>query len=230
MFEKTERPELPSEPSPDGVWTKVRLELRRWFESEAPSLLLLYEGAVLLLHEKQVPGRHHFISHAARDILNILPRIIDPSSTGPRLDYYKHLKKIDSHWPRNELVESNSKANTANTDSVSIARQAFVHVDQLVQEHRNHPTQRKRSEILIRALFRLAGIPAFEVDRIAGEVFAEQKWFMRHTHGRKKVADALNDDELKKHFLNVEHALHSIVGHYFTGTEPIDALLKEANK
>ncbi|MBN2413960.1 hypothetical protein JXQ31_19960 [candidate division KSB1 bacterium] len=61
----------------ESYWTKERLDLKAWFQRNAPSLGELYEGVLKLLYtDEKIPGWTRFVAHAIREIGNRLPDIV----------------------------------------------------------------------------------------------------------------------------------------------------------
>ncbi len=88
---------------PEPSWAATRMELRAWFQRNAPSLGELYEGAVRLIFDTRVPGRVRFVSHAISEIRNRLPGIVSGNRAGGRLDYTSRLDEIVKAWRRARL-------------------------------------------------------------------------------------------------------------------------------
>jgi hypothetical protein len=66
-------------------WPRKRRDLLEWLRKTSPSLAEIYEGAVVLLFDRQVPGFSRFVSHAVREIRNRLPGVISGTVSAGRL-------------------------------------------------------------------------------------------------------------------------------------------------
>ena len=89
--------------SKSAKWPQKRVELLRWFQSDAKPLADAYEGAVHLLSQPGFPGRVHFIAHAVRDIADRLVFVLDPQLKGSRVQYESEMDKIVKDWPKLEV-------------------------------------------------------------------------------------------------------------------------------
>ncbi len=221
--------------SDNAAWTPVRRELWQWFDQHAPSLCPLYKAAVQLVHDPGFPARYHLISHAVRDIINVLPQVLEGARVRPRIDYHHHVRKIAKRWPQASVgIQRGSGADRdeklATADTVAIPRDAFVEVDTLVRVHLDQPTQRQRDAILLRALMRANAAPAIVSRRLAEDFEAIRKWFMRYAHARADDLPSLSDGDFADYFERFERTLHSFVGHFFTGTKELDDILAKANR
>jgi hypothetical protein len=207
------------------IWTEQRKELRDWFRRNAPSLLSLYEGCVLLLDSPN-PSRHHFIASAVRDIINLLPQIIGAGRLAPRLDYAKQVSAIAEHWPVATLINEESSSG----DSVGLSASAYLATEELIVAHRNTPPQRKRTEFLLRALLERQSLDSnVPIDLLVDAIGRIFRWCGKWKHGSHEMRTPPTDLEIAKQVHNFEQSLHVIVGQFFYGTAELDAILQATN-
>src|SRR5688572_26801818 len=110
--------------------TQMRLELKQWFQKNAPSLAPTYVGAVKLILDPTFSGRIHFIAHAVRDIADRLVFVLDDRLESGRVQYENCLDVIAKDWPR--LDSHFSAVGTPGAPAeIALPTKLVQHLDQL---------------------------------------------------------------------------------------------------
>jgi hypothetical protein len=207
------------------VHNRRREQLRAWFEDRAPSFAGPYAGAVRMIEDEAFPGRLHFIAHAARDILNRLPDLLDPQVKPKRVEYDKACDEISKHWRSLDSFDGD----TPPPGPVSIDFRAAGAVDSLVAKHLQSRGRASNAELLFRHLMRHEPSKGDVNLRLVRELKRTQKWFVAHAHLDVKPRD-FTEEDLQIRFRSFESMLHSLVGDFFTTIEELDNVLDKANQ
>lgn len=226
-------------PETPGYWTTVRLEIRAWLYEQAPSLAELYEGAVCLIFKKPISGRVRFIAHAVREIRNQLPNYISGGTGGSRLDYKDELDQLSRIWqssgfsleevlPNYEIDAEVSLPSTS--PDIPVPRQLLLEIQQLLKKH--EAVSVKNREKVIR--FFETCVPANQPLRHTLHPIVEHwwnvtEWFMQKTHDSGQVDTACDEQKLRQQFELFELFLGTLAQSFYTTTDELDKILKEAN-
>lgn len=205
---------------------KKRTDLLSWFSENAKPLAKTYEAALRLLEDKDFPDRIHLISHAAREICNRLPEILDPQNF-PRMDYVKHLEKIEKVWPVLETAGLENNALPTDKRSISLDLNIVLEVNQLVQSHKQSIQSDAKFEGLFRFLMRNHPNAADNNLRVAQDFKKIAREFQSTTHVSNKNVEQLLEQELQSRFVRFEDMLYSFVGNFFVGRKRLDEILIE---
>jgi len=219
---------------PSRCWTAERLEIKSWFEKNAPSLRPVYEGAVLLMYEHPLPGRVHFVSHAVRDIRNRLPDIISGVERAPRLEYTNELDGLAVEFRRASLPINRSLPvqqtgeQASSSPGILIPIPIYDRIADLIKRHEDvYETNREAANRLFEAVS-----PGSEGDKraaiapIVKHWFDATEWFVRKTHVGKDIRDEKGLDEK---FAIFETTLSALVRSFFTTLDEIDEILEDTN-
>lgn len=218
-------------------WTKLRLDLRSWFERNAPSLGELYKGAVEMVFQKSFPGRVRFVAHAVREIRNRLPDVIAGPKVGRPLQYKNRLDDIAKTWERHGLpmdgslpVRVTSKDPLPSDKDVPVPYPVYRKVAELVRDHvRARETQREAAQRLFQAIDpKNRQLEASLRPRIENWIKTTE-WFVQRAHDRGDIDAEMDAEELTKRFEVFECALSAMVRGFFETVEELDAILEEAN-
>ncbi len=224
--------------SPQDYWTEPRRELQAWFQRNAASLGELYEGALLMLHDRSFPGRLRFISHAVREIRNRLPDVITGEKGKGRVEYVNELDAIAKDWIKYGFILDGSIPHSISEDlskpssSVSIHPVILRKVSSLLKKHVD--SRENRYEAAIRL---------FEAETIAPENRGQRdsltpivmhwvditEWFMKQTHHPDRSSMERVDSELLSQFELFETALGALVRGFFETVEDLDEILEDTN-
>ncbi len=217
---------------PSRCWTSERLEIKSWFEKNAPSLSPVYEGTVLLMYENRLPGRLHFISHAVREIRNRLPDVISGVEKTSRLEYTNELDglakefraaglPIDRSMP---VRQTGGLEQPSSSPGVSVPIPIYNKVADLIKRHEDvRETKREAANRLFEALSLGSQRDKEAVAPIVGHWIDVTDWFVRRTHVGTNVAD---EDGLSEHFLIFETTLSALIRSFFTTLDEIDEILQ----
>jgi len=183
-----------------------------------------YEGAVRLMADEGFPARVHLIGHLVRDIVNRLPYVLDKGLKNERMDYQKHVIKIEKAWP---LAENMFDVTTPlpSGEQVPIPANVAKQINDLVKEHRAN-TRRPRQPELLFQFFARSDRTAKASVRTIREFERMRDWFTERTHLRDEAPPPVDKAELDRWFDAFETILHSFVGNFFTLSGELDACLK----
>jgi hypothetical protein len=230
----------PAQPEPLGepataaptitCWTNTRVEIRSWLHRNAPSLAELYEGAVILLDDKPIPGRVRFIGHAVREIRNRLPDIISGPTKKRRLDYTNRLDDLARLPGARILVADLGGEAAPKTTTTAIDRKLALKIAELIQDHL---TTRTKPLDSARRLFESIA-PENSPQReglipVIQQWFNTTEWFMKNTHDSGYGDDDFQEQELRHRFSVFETTLSALIKPFFDTLEELDAILEDAN-
>jgi hypothetical protein len=239
MTNGTTPPAIPPDGSIGSPWNPSRVELRDWFQREAPSLGDLYEGAVGLLYQHQLPGRIRMIALAVREIGNRLPDYLTGERVGGRLDYVNRVDRIEEKWNKHKEMnpspreESQSKTLSSSSQDIPIPCDLFNELDLLI---RDHGVARQRPLDAARRLYE--GLDPENIKKMGDTLrpvllqWVEiTKWAVSHVHdsGKGKRDSDYDWDEIRGKFELMELSLRSIVGAFFVAVRELDEVLEETN-
>ncbi len=226
-------PPQPTNPLP-GRWTPERLELREWFAEAAPAVAGPYAGVVALLDMPAFPGKSYFVCHIMREIADNLAAIVTGQEISTPTQYANELDKADQRgWPTRaaEFKTNNAAKSTesAKPQPVTIPWEAYIVIDDLIQVRRNSRNRGGKIGYLYQVLAKCR--PGEESRRLLNRMHEHRTWFMGKTHLPKgpKAPVLPTEDELAGRVASFEKILHAFVGHFFTATRGLDAILQEAN-
>ena len=215
-------------------WTSMRLELLEWFKRKAPSLAPAYEGAVRLLYTPGFPGRIHLFCHVVRDIYNFLPQILDGVTRINIGEAYPSLiKKLEQHWPsdRMSFVDFDDVPDGSIQETLTISRQVYQIIDELVAKSRHITSQPTTGEHLSRILYRENPTDNVHIPmRLIEEFNNTRRWFVSRAHLVTTMEKLPAEDSLIEQFETFEKTLFSFVGQYFSGTRELDDILQQTNE
>jgi hypothetical protein len=226
-------------PVTPGYWTTARLEIRNWLYEQAPSLAELYEGAVRLIFEKQISGWVSFVAHAVREIRNQLPNYISSGNTGGRLEYKDEVEKLSKLWHSNGLnldevlpddgIDTEGSQSSISPD-IPVPRQLLLEIRQLLKKHEAVSVKNKEKAIRFFETCSPANQPLRDTLRpIAEHWWDVTEWFMQKTHDSGQVDTACDEQKLRQQFELFESFLGTLAQSFYTTTDELDEILKEAN-
>ena len=203
-----------------------RDELCARLKDVAPPLADLYQGALEVLAAPSMPGRAHFLAHAAREIANGLPEwIMGITSTKEP----KRLSGLAARWQTAFPHDPSRREARSPTADVLVRRDLFDAVSELLAGHRD----RSSSRDAVLRLFTWLGpgnrYLQADLTALAKEWMAIRRWFESTTHARRSLkAPAPDEQESRQYFERFEHWLASLLQGFFAVRRELDVLLDDA--
>ena len=219
----------------ENYWTKQRIELKTWFQRNAPSLGELYEGALIILHTDNFPGRIRFLAHAVREIMNRLPDVIAGVESS-RINYVNLLDNIVPHWNEARFLGDGGALKTITNDEqlessdVLIPRKLFRKISNLINIHVQGREKRfDKATRLYEAIGSGNQHLGDSLRPIVIQWITETEWFVGKAHDSGLQDNTVSKEELRKHFDLFERSLGAIIQGFFKTIEGLDEILEEAN-
>jgi hypothetical protein len=237
-------PEAPTPPNTPGpqpqsaaYWTQPRLELREWFNRNAPSLGELYEGALRMLYgENNFPGTTRFVAHAVREIRNRLPDVI-AGRRGGTFDWKTKLDELAKDWQRAGFsldgvipTEVTAGESVPSTD-VRMPRRLMQNVAILLKDHVEAREKPKEAAIrLFRSISPENNHSLHDSLRpVINQWFEVTEWFVKNVHEGHDQNRNTDLKELKKYFELFESTLGALIRGFFKTVEGLDEILEDTN-
>lgn len=214
--------------------------IAEWLSERAPQLADVYRGAIHMLENPSIPGRQHFICHAARDIGNRTPELVAETAKIKRVEMTDELVRLEELWTTNRLdqLEFSSASAAARNEGIAQPRaelpvpylvfrqiQSVIILQRQVSENRRAkvikmleafaPENKNRSEILF---------------PLSDQWMELTGWFVANTHAGNKPG-MVDERELQSRFRALEDFLHTIIrGALFFGpVDTLDEILEHTN-
>jgi hypothetical protein len=210
-------------------WTRPRIRLLRWLKAKAPSLAELYESAVILLDDRELPGRSRIICHCVREIANALPAIL-AGVERTRLEYDKRLDEISKIWDQVwaiPIVTGPQEAIPVPESRLALNQDLLRLLQELIDDHK--ATRAKRLPIAARL---------FQADRPENRHLGDtlvpvlrqwvdlKDWFVSHAHDGGKTDAQQNWTEIKRNFSLFEETVLTLGESFFLTIQGLDDLLQ----
>ncbi|MCH8270111.1 MAG: hypothetical protein IH985_02735 [Planctomycetes bacterium] len=177
----------------------------------------------------------YLICHIVRDIYGKLPEALDADYhwTNPGDSFVQRVPAVAKHWKSPQVFANRPSAASARVDpatEVTISVAAARTVDELVKSYLEFSEQTRSAPALARVLYSRFAETGVQPPGWLTQVFeTERRWFTGSAHLDPGTEKLPTDDELMRHFLRFENALHSLVAPYFAGKREIDEILQQAN-
>jgi len=222
----------PSTPTPLNLRPDQQ-NLVDWFSREVPELGELYRAAVLMINEKEFPGRVRLICHACREIGNRLPGKICGEEFNNRVEYVQEMDNISSLWLK-EQPPLGAPSLTNSTESVpqynlnsnpTISCHLYSLIQNLIKDHiKGKVTNQQKAEKLIEAVApENVGRP--DVIKPTGKFLKETvRWFVGGSKGQ-----TVKEDDLQAKFRNFENVLSLLAKDFYSLMDELDEILEETN-
>lgn len=217
-------------------WTAPRLELRAWFQRNAPSLGELYVGALWMLFDSKFPGRTRFVAHAVREIRNRLPDVIAGSKSGVYFDWKTRLDGLAKEWQKTGFTLDGSNPMNVTHDqgvpvpTVSVEPRLFRKIAVLLKDHVD--AREKPEEAAIRLFEGVAPVNQNLRDTLRPVVIQwldVTEWFMKKAHDSGAPDNEVDEQELISRFQIFEIFLGALLRDFFMTVEGLDEILEDAN-
>lgn len=218
-----------SNPEDGFPLTPARQELLSWLHEHAPLLEELFRGSLELLYGRRaVPGRFHFVAHAAREMANRMPEALSEVRVKGRLDYKSRLDVIADHWKREGL---NLEGSLPSSDAqVPLPRPLYRRVAKLVRDHVT--TRSKPEEAAIRMYMATSSENKEFIASVKPVVTRWLKtadYFRQRAHVPGIKESNIREEEFQRHFELFEDALGALVRGFYPTLKEINDILEDAN-
>ena len=220
----------------DAVWTRRRLEIRRWLEVHAGPLEPLFSAAVELAVDANFPGRAYLLPHCMRELCNRLPDYYPGAAVGDskQVQYVQHLDQLVPIWESEGLPVDGTLPRTAGasgesgTSRVDLPTEVVARISMLVSEH---VQGRRRGAHGAEQLFAAAAQMNAGDQRLAPNVELWRrlgKWAVGRAHA-PRTGPLREAPDLEEMFDVLEIAVASLLGSAAEAMDELDELLAEAN-
>jgi hypothetical protein len=232
--------DLPSGKTPPEIgahrWNRMRLEILRWLKGGAPSCADLYDTAVRLLLDTEMPARACMVAHAVREIGNRLPARFGSTVGGERVLYSDEINVIVRQWrdaglPIGDALPDVAEAGGEPRISRRIPIQLFNRISALLTAHEMGASRvRDRARDLFTLARKEEGATEAQLITAIEQWIKVHRWFQQLVH-RDMQDDKLLTDEFLQKFELFERLLHTLAANYFFEVvKELDEILDEANR
>lgn len=163
-----------------------------------------------------------FVSHAGRDLMNILANVVNGVKTG-RVQYPDHLDKIRVDWDNSWGADSDRELDQLVPFSVC------KKIRSLISEHNAGRIRSSDADSLFFSTF----LDYSDKDKIPENFLRDwsstKRWFLKHAHLRKKDFDPNAESELFDNFNNLNSYLHVAASSQYERLRSLDEILENTN-
>ena len=216
---KESEPEYSQVAPKEAYWTPERLELYHWLLLRAPEIANVYAGALHMVESGHtVPGREHFVAHAARELWNgVVELVLGPDGSTRPADRFQKIVKI---WGGSEQCSSSE-------NGIEIPCTVFEEVDQTVREYKARQKPRQKN---VRMLQEMIGpsVPEDELEPEAKKINEIHRRFVRAAHVNREKRNIDWDDTVTE-FRYIENVIRSTTRPSSSIRKEIDEILEQAN-
>ena len=195
---------------------------------ELPVFAEAYKGALDLLNKKSA-GYITFISHAGRDLMNLLASAVK-GTKGGRVQYEQLVDKFKDDW-KDEWGEEEYRTTEDNDENGHlIPNEICKKIKTLVAQHKKG---RLRAEDIDSSFFTtFLDYPDKEniPQNLSQEWRRARRWFIGHAHLRKNEFSIQTYDEVERHFQNLDNFLYAAAASEIEQLRSIHEILDEANR
>lgn len=199
-------------------WLKLELSL--------PVFGNAYKGAILFLNQKP-DGYITFVSHAGRDLMNILASTIVGIEKG-RVQYPELVDEIQAVW-QNEWRDPGIKKSDDEESGHLIPFKACQKVSDLIEKHKSGRARSSEGDSLFFSTF----LDYSDKDRIPGNFLKDwasaKRWFVGHAHLREVDFSEDAKKELAKHFANLHSFLYVAASSQYERIRELNEILEDTN-
>jgi len=223
-------------PAEENYWTQPRLELKAWFQRNAPSLGELYEGALQIIFSHEFPGKTRFVAHAVREIRNRLPDVITGSRIGGLFDWKNKLDQLAEEWKKcgftldETIPHEITEGQTISDAEISIEPRLYRKIKAVLKDH---VEARERP---IDSAIRLFEGNAPEKQNMRDTVrpvvtqwLNVTEWFVKKVHESGSGDIDVDPDAFRSNFENFEITLGALIRDFFKTVEGLDEILEDTN-
>lgn len=222
--------------SEENYWTQPRLELKAWFQRNAPSLGELYDGALRMIFSHEFPGKTRFVAHAVREIRNRLPDVIAGSKVGGLFDWKNSLDQLAEEWEKSgftldETIPHQITEGQAMIDpKILIKPQLYRKIRAILKGH-----VEAREKPIDSAIRLFMGISPERQDirdtlrPVVTQWLNVTEWFVKKVHESGSRATDVDTEAFQSHFEYFEITLGALIRDFFKTVEGLDEILEDAN-
>lgn len=185
-----------------------------------------YKGALRMLNERS-PGYITFVSHAGRDLMNMLAKTVS-GVEGDRVQYQEHLDGLQNEWKEEWGAEGLNQIDGAENGHL-IPYDTCQKIKNLVNDHRDGRLRSSDADGLFFSTFLDYGDREKIPPNFLRDWKSAKRWFLGHAHLRKNnFADDVRS-EVEKHFSTLDSLLYVAASSEFERIKGIDEILEETN-
>lgn len=186
-----------------------------------------YKGALHLLNERS-PGYITFVSHAGRDLMNILAKTV-AGVEGGRVHYQEHLDGLQNEWKEEWGAEGFNQMDDAESGHL-IPYDICQKIKTLIEEHKKGHLRSSDADGLFFSTFLDYGDREKIPLNFLREWREAKAWFRGHAHLRDKDFAANTHSQVEKHFRTLDNLLYVAASSEFERIKGIDEILEETNE
>jgi hypothetical protein len=210
-----------------------------WLDNELqlPVFAEAYKGALLFLKDKP-PGYITFVSHAGRDLMNILVSTAEgiwqqetskeEGKQKGRVQYHDALDKLEKEW-KSEWGAGGFKKSDDTENGHLIPYEICQNIKDLIEEHRKGRLRNTDADYLFFSKF----LDYFEKEKVPENSLldwrAAKKWFRKHAHVREGKFSEEDSSDVLKHFQTLHGFLHGAAISEYERIKSLNEILEEAN-
>ena len=200
-------------------WLNDNLELPVYAEA--------YKGALDLLDKKSA-GYITFVSHAGRDIMNLLADSVN-SVTAGRTQYVDLVDDFQDEWQNEWGGDEFHPADDVPKEHI-IPHYICKKVKTLVDKHKEGRLRAEEKDSSFFTTF-LDYVDKESIpENLSQEWKQAIKWFRGHAHLRENEFSIETYDEIEKHFQNLDSLLYAAAAREIEQLRSIHEILDEANR
>ncbi|MCA9387240.1 hypothetical protein KC669_04370 [Candidatus Dojkabacteria bacterium] len=209
--------------------TNKQLQVYEWLKDKLnlPVFAEAYMGAIIQLSEKSA-GHISFVSHAGRDLMNILARTVAGITT-KQINYVDHVNSIQIYW-KDEWNSDGNISQVENSSGHMIPYEICDRICLLIKEHEAAKNRNSGADLLFFSLF----LDYSDLEKIPKNFIEDWKttkrWFQKHTHLRMNHFKPTTMQELPQHFQCLDGFLFVAASSHYERLKELDEILDTANR
>ncbi len=193
-----------------------------------------------MLENPSIPGRQHFICHAARDIGNRFPELVTETAQIKRVEMTDELVRLEELWTADRLdhLELSSASVAAGDENIAqpraelpVSYQVFRQIQAVIVLQRKVSENRRAKVIKMLEAVAPENKGRPEILYPLSEQWMDlTSWFVSYTHAGNKPRIA-DEEELQSRVRAFEDFLHTTIrGTLFFGpVDTLDEILEDTN-
>ena len=197
------------------------------YDLELPVYAEAYKGALEQLNKKSA-GYITFVSHAGRDIMNLLADSVN-SVTADRTQYVDLVNDFQDEWENKWGGDEFHPADDVPKEHI-IPHYICEKVKKLVDEHKKGRLRAEEKDSSFFTTFLDYADKENIPENLSQEWEQAIKWFRGHAHLREDEFPIAASNEVEKHFQNLDNLLYAAAGSELEQLRSIHEILEEANE